>query len=277
MKFFHFLKKTSCIALAAVSIGSVALAASPQDVYEEAARNMAAHPQGEYTVKLGVRVPFAGEGNVTNTLSVQEKPFVAKSETTVNGFPNLGLKIPETQAYAEQDGKNLRVYYNDGEKKKWEKKTYDLKDKTPLADKLPQAANVLAGVKTVTAAGGNDYKVTFDASRLYNPADQLSWKKQGLTDEQIRVTSKVLKNLQKNGDVSAVVTIDPQTKRISRITLPLTDSLRSLVMTLIDEYGNGDTDKAAMQTLFKLSDISLTVDCKALPQGTVLAIPTSVK
>lgn len=276
MKLVHSLKKTCVIALAAVSFGSVALAASPQSTYEEAARNMAAHPQGEYTVKLGIKVPFAGEGNLVNKIDVQEKPFVVKSQTSVHGFPSVGTKIPETQAYAAQDGKKIKVYYQN-DKQKWEKKTYDLDDATPLADKLPKAANVLAGVKTVTAAGGNDYQVTFDASRIYDPADQAAWKKQGMSDEQIRVAAKLLQNLQKTGDVTAIVTIDPQSKRISRISLPLTDSLRSLALTLVDEFGRNDTDKAAAQSLIKLSEVSLTVDCTALPQGTVLAVPKNIK
>lgn len=275
MKFAHSLKKTCVIALAAVSFGSVALAASPQSTYEEAARNMAAHPQGEYTVKLGIKVPFAGEGSITNKIAVQEKPFVVTSKTSVDGF-TVGTKIPETQAYAEQKGKKVNVYYQDN-KQKWEKKSYDLDDATPLADKLPKSANVLAGVKTVTAAGGNDYKVTFDASRIYDPADQAAWKKQGMSDEQIRVAAKVLQNLQKTGDVTAVVTIDPQSQRISKISLPLTDSLRSLALTLVDEFGKSDTDKAAVQSLIKLSEVSLTVDCNALPKGTVLTVPKNVK
>lgn len=276
MKFAHSLKKTCVIALAAVSFGSVAFAASPQAVYEEAARNMAAHPQGEYTVKLGIKVPFAGEGNVTNKIDVQEKPFVVKSQTSVNGFPAVGAKIPETQAYAAQNGKKINVYYQN-DKQKWEKKSYDLDDATPLADKLPKAANVLAGIKSVTAAGGNEYNVTFDASRIYDPADQAVWKKQGMSDEQIRVAAKLLQNLQKAGDITAVVTVDPQSKRISRISLPLTDSLRNLALSLVDEFGQSDTDKAAAQSLIKLSEVSLTVDCTALPQGTVLTVPKNVK
>ena len=131
-------------------------------------------------------------------------------------------------------------------------------------------------MKTVTAAGGNDYNVVFDAAHIYSPADQALWKKNGMTDEQIRVTAKVLQGLQQCGDLSTVVTIDPATKRISRISLPLTDQLRSLALTLVDEYGRSDADKAVAQSFIKLSEVSLTIDCTALPQGTTLTVPEKV-
>lgn len=151
-----------------------------------------------------------------------------------------------------------------------------MKDSKPLADYLRQDYNVLAGVKKVTAAGGNDYNVVFDASHIYNPADQAQWKKNGMTAEQIRIMTKVLQGLQQCGDLSTVVTIDPATKRISRISLPLTDQLRSLALTLVDEYGRSDADKAVAQSFIKMSEVSLTIDCTALPQGTQLTVPEKV-
>ena len=262
--------------MAAASIGGMALAASPQATYEEAARNMAAHPQGSYTLKLGLKMPFVGEGAVVNNIDVQERPFVIQSQAKVTGFAATTMKkVPEGKAYAVQNGKKIDVYYQeDGDE--WEKKSYDLKDSKPLADYLRQDYNVLAGVKKVTAAGGNDYNVVFDASHIYNPADQAQWKKNGMTAEQIRVMTKVLQGLQQCGDLSTVVTIDPATKRISRISLPLTDQLRSLALTLVDEYGRSDADKAVAQSFIKMSEVSLTIDCTALPQGTTLTVPEKV-
>lgn len=262
--------------MAAASIGGMALAASPQATYEEAARNMAAHPQGSYTLKLGLKMPFVGEGAVVNNIDVQERPFVIQSQAKVTGFAATTMKkVPEGKAYAVQNGKKIDVYYQeDGDE--WEKKSYDLKDSKPLADYLRQDYNVLAGVKKVTAAGGNDYNVVFDASHIYNPADQAQWKKNGMTAEQIRVMTKVLQGLQQCGDLSTVVTIDPATKRISRISLPLTDQLRSLALTLVDEYGRSDADKAVAQSFIKMSEVSLTIGCTALPQGTQLTVPEKV-
>lgn len=262
--------------MAAASIGGMALAASPQATYEEAARNMAAHPQGSYTLKLGLKMPFVGEGAVVNNIDVQERPFIIQSQAKVTGFAATTMKkVPEGKAYAVQNGKKIDVYYQeDGDE--WEKKSYDLKDSKPLADYLRQDYNVLAGVKKVTAAGGNDYNVVFDASHIYNPADQAQWKKNGMTAEQIRVMTKVLQGLQQCGDLSTVVTIDPATKRISRISLPLTDQLRSLALTLVDEYGRSDADKAVAQSFIKMSEVSLTIDCTALPQGTQLTVPEKV-
>lgn len=276
MKLTHSWKKLCCLVMAAASIGGMALAASPQATYEEAARNMAAHPQGSYTLKLGLKMPFVGDGAIVNNIDVQERPFVIQSQAKVTGFAATTMKqVPEGKAYAAQNGKKIDVYYQeDGEK--WEKKSYDLKDSKPLADYLRQDYNVLAGVKKVTAAGGNDYNVVFDASHIYNPADQAQWKKNGMTDEQVRVMAKVLQGLQQCGDLSTVVTIDPATKRISRISLPLTDQLRSLALTLVDEYGRSDADKAVAQSFIKMSEVSLTIDCTALPQGTRLTVPEKV-
>ena len=109
--------------------------------------------------------------------------------------------------------------------------------------------NVLSGVKSVTRAGGNDYNVVFDASRIYSASDEANWKKEGMTDEQVRVLAKVLQGIQKVGDVQTVVTIDPSTKRISRISLPLTDQLRSLALTLVDEFGRTDAEKSRIPVL----------------------------
>lgn len=273
MRLTHSWKKLCCLVVAAASIGGMALAASPQATYEEAARNMVAHPQGSYTLKLGLKMPFVGEGAVVNNIDVQERPFVIQSQAKVTGFAATTMKkVPEGKAYAVQNGKKIDVYYQeDGDE--WEKKSYDLKDSKPLADYLRQDYNVLAGVKKVTAAGGNDYNVVFDASHIYNPADQAQWKKNGMTAEQIRVMTKVLQGLQQCGDLSTVVTIDPATKRISRISLPLTDQLRSLALTLVDEYGRSDADKAVAQSFIKMSEVSLTIDCTALPQGTQLTVP----
>ena len=190
MRLTHSWKKMCCLVMAAASIGGMALAASPQATYEEAARNMAAHPQGSYTLKLGLKMPFVGEGAVVNNIDVQERPFVIQSQAKVTGFAATTMKkVPEGKAYAVQNGKKIDVYYQeDGDE--WEKKSYDLKDSKPLADYLRQDYNVLAGVKKVTAAGGNDYNVVFDASHIYNPADQAQWKKNGMTAEQIRVMTK---------------------------------------------------------------------------------------
>ena len=276
MRLTHSWKKLCCLVMAAASIGGMALAASPQATYEEAARNMAAHPQGSYTLKLGLKMPFVGEGAVVNNIDVQERPFVIQSQAKVTGFAATTMKkVPEGKAYAVQNGKKIDVYYQeDGDE--WEMKSYDLMDRQPLADYLRQDYNVLAGVKKVTAAGGNDYNVVFDASHIYNPADQAQWKKNGMTAEQIRVMTKVLQVVQQCGDLSTVVTIDPATKRISRISLPLTDQLRSLALTLVDEYGRSDADKAVAQSFIKMSEVSLTIDCTALPQGTQLTVPEKV-
>ena len=59
--------------------------------------------------------------------------------------------------------------------------------------------------------------------------------------------------------------------------LPALDGqLRSLALTLVDEYGRSDADKAVAQSFIKMSEVSLTIDCTALPQGTQLTVPEKV-
>ena len=108
MRLTHSWKKMCCLVMAAASIGGMALAASPQATYEEAARNMAAHPQGSYTLKLGLKMPFVGEGAVVNNIDVQERPFVIQSQAKVTGFAATTMKkVPEGKAYAVQNGKKI--------------------------------------------------------------------------------------------------------------------------------------------------------------------------
>ena len=260
MKLTYSLKKTCCLVMAAASIGGAALAATPQDTYEEAARNMAAHPQGAYTLTLGINMP------------------VIESQVKTEGFASQAMdKIPQNKAYAAQNGNKLDVYYKaQGDDSQWLTKSYDLKDSKPIASYLTSDRNVLSGVKSVTRAGGNDYNVVFDASRIYSASDEANWKKEGMTDEQVRVLAKVLQGIQKVGDVQTVVTIDPSTKRISRISLPLTDQRRSLALTLVDEFGRTDAEKAVSQSFIKMSEVNLTIDYTALPKGTQLTVPENI-
>ena len=92
MKLTHSWKKLCCLVVAAASISGMALAASPQATYEEAARNMAAHPQGSYTLKLGLKMPFIGEGAIVNNIDVQERPFVIQSQAKTTGFAATTLQ-----------------------------------------------------------------------------------------------------------------------------------------------------------------------------------------
>lgn len=278
MNITYSLKKACCLVMTAASIGGVAFASTPQDTYEEAARNMAAHPQGAYTLTLGIKMPFVGDGAVVNQINIQEQPFVVESQVKTEGFASQAMdKIPQNKAYGVQNGKKFDVYYKTQENdSQWMKKSYDLKDSKPIASYLTNDHNVLSGVKSVTRAGGNDYHVVFDASRLYTASDEANWKKEGMTDEQVRVLAKVLQGLQKVGDVQTVVTIDPSTKRISRISLPLTDQLRSLALTLVDEFGRNDAEKAVSQSFIKMSEVNLTIDYTALPQGTRLTVPENI-
>lgn len=107
MNITYSLKKACCLVMTAASIGGVAFASTPQDTYEEAARNMAAHPQGAYTLTLGIKMPFVGDGAVVNQINIQEQPFVVESQVKTEGFASQAMdKIPQNKAYGVQNGKN---------------------------------------------------------------------------------------------------------------------------------------------------------------------------
>ena len=56
----------------------------------------------------------------------------------------------------------------------------------------------------------------------------------------------------------------------------MTDQLRSLALTLVDEFGRTDAEKAVSQSFIKMSEVNLTIDYTALPKGTQLTVPENI-
>ena len=275
------LKRTVLAAAAFAMMGTAAWAATPADTYKEAVNNMINHPQGEYTMQVQAKMPFVGEGNCTAKFDVQAEPFVSKAEFSASA---LGQSSPTVQGYIEQDGKKLIYYYDgqdaklDGEKtnkNSWVKNTIDLKSAVPVAKQIAGVHNVLAGVKDVTAQG-DVYTVTYDMSKIYTAGDEKEWMKQGAKANDVKILRDVLLALQQTGDVKAAVTIDSSTKRITKVEIPLTDHIRSITAAVMKDNASLK-DKEDILKFINMSEVSLSIECTALPKGMNLTIPQDVK
>ena len=93
----------------------------------------------------------------------------------------------KVSGYMEQDGARLVIYYPQTERNKnkssktvWKKASIPLKDGRSMAEIIrhEQHKDVLNGVKSVTALGGDRYNVVYDMSRIYKDGDEKEWKKQ---------------------------------------------------------------------------------------------------
>lgn len=270
--------KQACCAIAAVMmVGGAALATSPTEVYREAIENMTANPQAEYAVNMSFKMPMIGAANITNVVDIQNEPFKSKSVTTIEIFGNQNSDPMTT--YMEQNGNKLDVYYEQAKNKKtvWKKTVQKLNSNEPIAKSFRQSKHPLAGVKTVTNTGTNQYTVVYDSKKLYSDKDKQVWQTGNYTKEQINTMENIFQALQKAGDITAQVTIDPETKRISRVSVPLTEQMRGIALAVVDQVETTDANKAVVQQFIKFSDVDMTIDCKVLPEGVDLTVPAEVK
>lgn len=274
MKLGTRVKKALCTAAALAMAGSAALAASPSQVYEEAARNMVADPTGEYVLQVDMKVPFLGSVLLSNTIDMRANPFQVKSEAVANILNNTKT----VRSYAEQDGDVLHIYYEDAkDNNAWKTVERKLKSADPIANSLYKDHNVLAGVKSVTEAGQNAYDVVYDSQRLYREGDKEKWMKDGYKKEQAENLATILQALQETGDVTVHVTVDPETKRITKMTMPLTPQMRTVAQKILAASDISDGNKAVMEQFIQYSEISMTVDCSPLPKDADLTVPEDIK
>lgn len=268
-------KKTICAAAATLMIAGAGFAASPEDTYKEAVANMAAQPDGQYTLVLALDVPM-GQVKATNVIGVKAQPFQLKDAGTINLFNKEELK---TTVYAEQNGKAVDIYsgLEKQGKTEWKKTTQALHSSQPVAESLKGNHNVLAGVKSITAAGNNQYVVTMDSSRIYQKGDEAIWAKQGLKKDQVNMLTSVLQALQQSGDTAFTVTIDPSSKRITRVEGNFTKEMKDIVNTVVGQTKAAASTKEFIQGMVNQSQLHMTIDCAALPAGADLTAPQSVK
>ncbi len=275
MNIVQGIKKISCAAAAVMMFSGAALAATPAEVYEEAAQNMAARPDGEYVVQLDMSLPLVGKAQLVNTVDMKANPFQVKSAASVSV---LG-KGMTSQTYVEQDKDVLRAYYTSSQdgQASWKKAERKLSSAEPFIKQQKDGQNVMDGVTSVTLAGTNEYTVVYDTSRLGQHMDEEKWRQEGLSERQIEAAAAVFQALRQAGDVTAVVTIDPQTKRIASLVLPLTPQLRAIAQSMVEKYAATDANKAVLQQFIQYSDMSLRIDCNALPDTADLTVPDDVR
>ena len=272
-------KKVILTATAALTIGGASFAATPAETYAEAAQNTLAQPSVEYALNLDITMPLMGSMNINGTLAAKDLPTLqGKGAFTTSVAGNV---VGTTNIYVEQTGKTVTFYYSmtkDDGQTTWKKQTQELTSEHAIADYLKDKHNVMSGVKSVQALGNNDYAVVFDSSRIYNKDTIQSLKlKYGSDEKTIDLTEKVLQALQQAGDITTTVTIDPTTKRITNIALPMTSQLRQIALTILENSAGGDTNPAVLKQVIMNSDMSLSVAINDLPAGIDFTIPQDIK
>jgi hypothetical protein len=272
-------KQMVCAAAATVLISSTCLAANPDTVYKAAVQTMAAHPEGEYVILLNLKMPITSM-DISDTIDLQEKPFKVKSVITLSSLNKTDNHF--ATVYVEQDGDHLNIYSgrsqnSQKDKMLWNKQVRSLKNKAPLADTFGTERSIMSGVKTVDVVGLNQYKVVFDARRIHDAADKENWVKEGLSPQQAEIGAQVLQALQKAGDVSFVVTIDPKTKRIIHVEGLLTDQVQAVANAVVSRFNGSEKAKALVREMIDQSSMTITIDSKPLPDGITIAVPKMVR
>ncbi len=271
------LKKALCTAVAIVAAGGAALAVSPAEIYEDAARNMLANPEGEYVLQIKMEIPqIEGAGAlVVNTIGMRADPFQVKSEAVAAVLGNAKV----VHSYAEQDGAVVHVYYEDTKSGDavWKKAERKLKSDEPISARFHKDHNVMASVKSVTDRGNNEYTVAYDVSKLYRDMDKAQWEKDGYKKEQVEGFGKVLQALQAAGDMELSLSIDPKARRITRVDVPWTPQIREAALTILSESDTPAEKKELFEQLIQNSEISISVTYAALPESADLTVPESVK
>ncbi|MGE1062284.1 hypothetical protein NXG27_06565 [Megasphaera paucivorans] len=269
-------KQMVCTAAAAVFMSSTCLAANPDIAYKEAVQTMAVHPEGEYVILLNLKMPITSMA-ISDTIDLQEKPFKVKSVVTMSSFNKTNSHF--ATVYVEQDGDHLNVYSGCNQKDKtlWNKQVHPLKNKAPLSDTFGTERSIMSGVKAVDIVGLNQYKVVFDARRIYNDTDKANWEKEGLSSQQAEIAAQALQALQKAGDISFVVTIDPKTKRIIHVEGLLTDQVQAVANAVASRFNGSEKAKALVGELIGQSSMTITIDSKPLPDGISIAVPKMVR
>lgn len=288
--FTKTLKKAALATAAVCTIGGAAFAATPQQTYVDAVNTMSTHPEGTYTTQVKMVMPFVGDVTGHQQAFIQLEPE-AKARFDTWATSSQGRDSEKVSGYMEQDGARFVVYYPQTERNKnksaktvWKKASIPLKDSRPLVEVIRQEQHkgVLNGVKSVTALGGDRYNVVYDMSRIYKNGDEKEWEKQGLTKAEDRELLKtVLLALKDSGDVSAQLTIDPRSHRVTHVSVPLTAQMRSVASVIADKAADYAPDKKAELAMAKQfamnSTVSFDCDWSLLPQGIDLSVPESVK
>jgi len=278
MKFKSLWKKAVLTATATMMIGSAAFAATPAETYAEAAQNTITQTAGEYTLHVDMSMPFIGSMNVNGVIDAQALPTIQGKGTL--HMTMAGKTMEPSTVYIEQNGKTVTSYYSttkDGQTT-WKKRSQELKSETAAKDYLNEQHNVMDGVKSVSALGNDQYQVVFDSSRIYSKDTIDTIKiKYGANEKAVDLTEKVLKALQQSDDIRTTVTIDPTTKKITNIALPMTPQLRQIALTVLDNANTSEANQAVIRQFINNSDISISIGIKDLPEGVDFTIPQDVK
>lgn len=300
----NMLKKTICLTALALGMTGMVLAAepapapdakpvqgkaeekapSPADVLSapalelaSAIGNMAADESGMQTIDVNGKFPLVGNALIHNIIYSKKNPMQAKSVMTVTVDGN---RSAESYAYAEKskDGKDLIVYIEDNRngKEQWIQKTIPVSIYQRAGDAGSAALdNIMKNIKSVRKDYKNDYAVEFDVSGVYKAGDEKKW--DALSPEQKETVAAVLSALAKQGSITATVSIDKKSNRITKMALPLTDTIRNAGNAFLDTMKGDEGTKLLMKGLLSQSELDMAIAFDALPKDTDFTIPEKVR
>lgn len=277
MKLKIYAKRSFTAIMATCAVSCSVFAATPTEIYQSAVSNMAAHPDGVYTVHVDTQIPFALDSALNQTISVQMVPFRVKGHTDI-ASAGMAEFFGRADIYAEQNGDILNCYYrkNDDAWKAGEEK---LKDATPLAEKTVKRTVSVAYLKSVTKVADNTYAVTVDPAMLDIGAIMRDIRAKKGDDKNLKDIEGVLNAVKQSGPVTATVMIDPSRNKITHFEMPLTGQLRSLLTYAVVSSDGMMTpaEQAIAQQVADNSTVNLTLDYAELPEGIDLTVPQYVK
>lgn len=297
------LKKTMCLAALLLGLTGNTLAAEPSASPEEkpaaevqtekkspsetlsapalelasAIGNMTADESGMYTIDGQGKFPLVGKVLAHNVIYAKKNPTQAKSVMTVTVDGN---RSAESYAYAEEskDGKDLIIYIenNKNGKEQWLKQTVPMSVYERAGDAGSAAVdNFMKSVKSVKKDYKNQYAVEFDVSGVYKPGDEKKWDK--LSADQKKTVAAVLSAIAKQGSITANVSIDKKANRITKMALPLTDTVRNVGNAFLDTLQGDEGTKLLMKGLLSQSELDMAIAFDALPKDTDFTIPEKVR
>ena len=269
MNIVRSVKRICAGAFVVCAMAGVGSAQTPQEEYISALTNMAAHPEGMYTLHLDTTIPFLMNARANQTLSIQTRPFAVKGHTDVQsqGVQPVAMRA---DVYARQEGDAVDVYHREN-------------DSVPIENKMTATPKIdTTYFQGVRKTGADTYVLTVDPSKLNIDAILVRLNSvptsKAYDSRELKTITGVLQALKESGPIDITTYIDKSSNKIKHAEVPLTGQLRSLM-----KYGVMSVDaltpaeRLIADQVTDYSSVILTVDYAPLPDNVDLQVPDYVK
>ena len=281
MNIVRSVKRICAGALVVCAVAGVAAAQTPQEEYVSALTNMAAHPEGMYTLHLDTTIPFLMNARANQTLSIQTRPFAVKGHTDVQSQGVQPVAV-RADVYARQEGDAIDVYHRENEGE-WIRDSVKLNDSAPIENKMAATPKIdTTYFQGVRKTGADTYVLTVDPSKLNIDAILVRLNSvptaKAYNSQELKTITGVLQALKESGPIDITTYIDKSSNKIRHAEVPLTGQLRSLM-----KYGVMSVDaltpaeRLIADQVTDYSSVILTVDYAPLPDNVDLQVPDYVK